>query len=124
PPYVRDVRLGADIEREEDFLRGAEQWQHDLSVARVADVATAIERGVELVVPRAPAGFDHRVLELPDEIRLVVEADQVADLDRATDALGARRDREAVAEVEALRESAAGGADARAALCMSVRGRQ
>jgi hypothetical protein len=79
-----------------------------VAVARVAEVAAAIERARErgrgAVRERGVLRGDQRVLHLPFEIRIVLERELVAQAERDADAVGTGGDAQPVAEIEAGRE--------------------
>ena len=85
----------ADIERQEHLLRLAER-DHDVAIARVAQIATTVEQRGETRLAAGVGCLPDLMLELPHEICVVIEVNDLAERDRAAEAIAARGDREAV----------------------------
>jgi hypothetical protein len=121
PGHAARLDEAADIERQEHLLRRAE-GDHEVTVARVAQVATAVEQRGEADRAARVCRLADLMLELPHEIRVVIEVDDLAERDRAAEAIAAGGDRQAIAEIEAHRELPALLRHARARV--GVRGRR
>ena len=92
--------LGTDVEGDKELPRLA-QRDHHVTVASVSNVATRVHGPRERIVQAAQRALQYSVLQLPNEIGLVVEANGLSQAQTAANPIGPGCQEEAISHVKA-----------------------